>query len=251
MKTRAKVISVCSQKGGVGKTTTALALSASFVLAGKSTLVIDIDPNAHISAILSKDSAQYTKTSADLLMKKFYSHNIIISQAMPVHYIPGGDGLVQYEKKDPFFKKSWYGRLRKKISRFDYDYIIIDTPTTIGSLLYTAVCASDLTVIPVQPELSSLKGLGLFLKTAKSLKKYMPDGFDYTILFTNVVYTPERKTAIDSFFKSKIGKKCSTEIIEHDCAFIDELFSCNPDTGRLSSSVTFQKYNKVSERFFI
>lgn len=157
---RGKVISVANQKGGVGKTTTAINLSASLAVAEKKILVIDIDPQGNSSSGLSFQNSQ--PSVYDLLIGDAKLPETIVKDVVPyLDLIPATIDLVgaevellEMEDREYILKE----RIEK--ARSQYDYIFIDCPPTLGILTLNALTASDSVLIPVQCEYFALEGWG-------------------------------------------------------------------------------------------
>ncbi|KAB2909561.1 MAG: AAA family ATPase [Ignavibacteriales bacterium] len=182
---RGKVISVANQKGGVGKTTTAINLSASLAVAEKKILVIDIDPQGNSSSGLSFQNSQ--PSVYDLLIGDAKLPETIVKDVVPyLDLIPATIDLVgaevellEMEDREYILKE----RIEK--ARSQYDYIFIDCPPTLGILTLNALTASDSVLIPVQCEYFALEGLGQLLKTIKLVK----DRFNKNLSIEGVILT--------------------------------------------------------------
>ena len=162
----AKVISVCNQKGGVGKTTTAVNLSAYLALFGKKVLLIDFDPQGNASSGLGFSPSLEQKSiyhgflnyeSFENLVKNtaLYNHHLITSNQ---HLAGALVELVNLPEREFY--------LRKFINRFrhNYDYIIIDLSPSLSLLTLNGLVASDEVLIPVQSEYYSLEGISQLLE---------------------------------------------------------------------------------------
>ncbi len=171
-----EVIIIANQKGGVGKTTTAVNLAASLAVAEKKVLLIDSDPQANASTSLGFHRNDYEFNIYHVLIGTKNLKDIILKSDLPtLHLAPSNIGLVGIEK-EYYDSNNTKGRelvLKKAIASVtnEYDYIIIDSPPALGPMTINALSASNSVIIPIQCEYFALEGLSQLLNTVKLVQK--------------------------------------------------------------------------------
>ncbi|MEA3383230.1 MAG: AAA family ATPase [Campylobacterota bacterium] len=170
-----EVITIANQKGGVGKTTTAVNLSAALALEGKKVLLIDADPqsNATTSLGFHRDSYEYNLYHVMLGTKELSDIILDVKEIENLFVAPSNIGLVGIEKE---FYKNTQDRelvLKRKIDliKDNYDFIIIDSPPALGPLTINTLSAANSVLIPIQCEFFALEGLAQLLNTIKLIRQ--------------------------------------------------------------------------------
>ncbi|MDX9753243.1 MAG: ParA family protein [bacterium] len=174
-----RIISLVNQKGGVGKTTTAINLGASLAYYGKRTLLIDLDSQGNATSGLGFAKRELEITSFDILVEKLPIQNALLPTGIPkFSLLPSNNDLLG---AGPHLSTDEKGLLQLKRALSEYlwtvpnaekaDYILIDCPPSVGHLTLNAILASDSVLIPVQCEFYALEGLTDILTSATMLRE--------------------------------------------------------------------------------
>lgn len=168
-----KIISISNQKGGVGKTTTAVNLATALAAINKKVLVLDLDPQGNATVSFGVDRKNVPKNMYQVLMGAETLSSAIVWTQIPnlsvvasSRNLAGVDHELSFQNSPQFF-------LKKAIeqSQLSYDYIFIDCPPAVGMLTVNALVASDSVIVPVQCEYLALEGVADLMKTIERVKK--------------------------------------------------------------------------------
>lgn len=202
---KTKIISVANQKGGVGKTTTAINLSAALFSIGKKVLVIDLDPQISLSLWLGVNG-QIAGNIAEVLTKQALKQEYDITKSIH-HSNEGFDFIPAYitlATLEPMFSTVTLKEfvLKKVLSQElikQYDYVVIDCLPSLSVLMVNALTASDYVIVPVQTQMLGLESLALFSDTFANVKEDLNENLKILgILPTLVDNTKMSQSAIES-----------------------------------------------------
>lgn len=174
-----RVIAITNQKGGVGKTTTAINLGASLAVAERRVLIVDIDPQANASSGLGVDRKQALSTIYDVLVgAKPVAECILSGLHLPtLDLVPSTRDLVgaEIEMVGMLARETVLRRALEPI-RGSYDYVLIDCPPSLGLLTLNTLTAADSVLIPIQCEFYALEGLSQLLNTIRLVQRSLNQG---------------------------------------------------------------------------
>lgn len=223
---QARILAIANQKGGVGKTTTAINLASALARKGKRALVVDLDPHACASLhtrILPEESGAnlYDVFAADeKLWPQIWPRLIQHTAIKGMDIAPGCIKLSELEN-DFRDRKAKGSVLLRALSglRSRYDFIILDCPPHLGILLINALVAADLLIIPIQTDFMALHGLKLLFDTLRTLNKVLPKPVQYRALATMFDKRARACSRVLELLRQKMGKAMFGSIIGVDTHF--------------------------------
>jgi chromosome partitioning protein len=213
-----KIIAFANQKGGVGKTTSAVNVAASLGVLGKKVLLLDLDPQGNTTSGVGISKKSLRRTVRDILTGDTPAEEVIMSTAfanlsiLPANISLAGCEFDLYEAENSEFQmKTLLDPLREQ-----YDYIIIDCPPSLGMLTVNAMAAADGVIIPMQCEFYALEGLSQLMITVSRIKQHYNPSLNITgilvtmhnsrLLLSIQVINELKKHYADKLFETTISR---------------------------------------------
>lgn len=234
-----KIITICNQKGGTGKTTSAINLATCFALSGKKTLLIDLDPQANATSGLGINKHKVEKSTYHILLEEAELSQVLQDTGVPNLFLAPSNLDLTGAEIELVGALGREHRLKRALAkeRDKFDIILIDSPPSLGLLTINALCAADSVLVPVQCEYYALEGLTQLNNTIRLVK----DNLNTNLMIEGVLLTM-------ADFRTNLTKEVIQEARNY---FKDQVFNTViPRSIKLSEAPSFGKpialYDKES-----
>ncbi|QHN42507.1 AAA family ATPase [Candidatus Mycosynbacter amalyticus] len=198
------VISVTNQKGGVGKTTSAVNIAYYLAKSGKKTLLVDFDPQGNATSGLGIDKESLDGTMSEVMLETKLLRDIIIETEFKNLYLAPSTPHLANTEVELAQANRRFTRLRNAINTTpNYDYVIIDSPPSLSLLTVNGLIAARYVLLPVQAEFYALEGLGQLLETMKLIRKNMNPTLDLIGVLPTMV---DKRTSLSTQVHEEIKK---------------------------------------------
>lgn len=206
-----KVVAIANQKGGVGKTTTAINVASALGTAGKKVLMVDVDPQGNATSGLGINKRESQNSTYNLLIANEKIEDILVhSPYKNVDILPSNINLAGVEIELVDMNERTY-RLKQALSpvRDQYDFIIIDCPPSLGLITLNAFSAANSVLVPIQCEYYALEGLSQLMATIRQVKRMYNselelEGVLLTMFDSRLNLTVQVAEEVKKFFKDKV-----------------------------------------------
>jgi len=244
-----KVIAVANTKGGVAKTTTCLSLGGSLAEQGNLVLLVDMDPQGHLTSSLGVDPGSQRRTISDVLLNQDSLASISLeTQVFGLDLAPANDELVIIDKM--LYKHSGYEyRLKASIEsvrRWLYDVVVIDCPPTFGTVTINALAAADLLIVPLQCEHYAVQSLIRMLEMVRLTRRKTNAGLRYRLLVTMYDMRNKVHPMILKYLRDRFPEALFENVIQVDTKLRESPAHAKPITEYAPNTRAAQQYRALA-----
>ena len=250
----AKVIAICNQKGGVGKTSTAVSLSSCLAIEGRKSLIVDLDPQGNATSGLGIDKHGQQKSIYHALLEDTPISEIIIESCiLNLFVVPANENLSGTEV-ELVSELGREGKLKKSLSQLDpsFEFVIIDCPPSLGLLTINALTGAHSVLIPIQCEYYALEGLSQLVKTINLIKDNLNSNLEIEgILMTMADFRTNLTQEVIDEVKKHFGTKVYNTVIPRNIRLSEAPGFGKPIFLYDKDSEGAKKYREMTKEFLI
>ena len=237
------VIAILNQKGGVGKTTTAINLAAYLARSGRRVLVCDIDPQGNSTSGLGLDKQNLELTLYDVLFNRAHLHQVISKTSCPDVYLIPASGVLAAAEVELVALPQRELKLKRIVEGLDYDYILIDCPPSLGLLSVNGLVAATDALIPVQTEYFAMEGLSELLSTIQKVRTALNPSLNLLgIILTMYDSRTSLASQVEQEVKKHFGAKVFNTVIPRNVKLAEA-----PSFGR--SIAEYDRWSKGAKAY--
>src|SRR3989344_3647982 len=237
------VIAILNQKGGVGKTTTAINLAAYLARSGRRVLVCDIDPQGNSTSGLGLDKQNLELTLYDVLFNHAHMHQVISKTSCPDVYLIPASGVLAAAEVELVALPQRELKLKRIVEGLDYDYILIDCPPSLGLLSVNGLVAATDALIPVQTEYFAMEGLSELLSTIQKVRAALNPSLNLLgIILTMYDSRTSLASQVEQEVKKHFGAKVFNTVIPRNVKLAEA-----PSFGR--SIAEYDRWSKGAKAY--
>ncbi|MCR5267683.1 MAG: AAA family ATPase [Lachnospiraceae bacterium] len=245
-----RIIAIANQKGGVGKTTTAINLSAALAEKGKKILVIDSDPQGNATSGFGVEKNELENTIYELLLGECSVQDVILKDVMPnLSIIPANVNLAGAEIEMIGVDKKEY-KLKREVDwvRPEYDFIIIDCPPSLSMLTVNAMTTADSVIVPIQCEYYALEGLSQLIHTINLVKERLNENLTMDgVVFTMYDSRTNLSAQVVENVKANLKQKVYDTLIPRNVRLAEAPSYGQPICMYDPKSVGAEKYGELAQ----
>lgn len=248
----AKVITICNQKGGVGKTTTTISIASYVAMSSHKTLIIDVDPQANATSGLGINKSSIEISTYDCLLNQTELKQVIISTDVTNLYLAPSNISLTGAEIELVKEANRENRLSQAVEavRNEYDFIFIDTPPSLGILTLNALTAADQLIVPLQCEYYSLEGVSQLISTIDLVKESLNPRLEIGgIILTMADFRTKLTNEVINEIRTYFGSKVYDAVVPRSIKIAESPGYGKPIFLYDASSIGALKYEEVAKEF--